>query len=661
MRGGTHPSAPVGGALKDSFGVLFEDSRDLLPAGAAYGGTLLLLPWLPVAAVLCAAAVAAAALGLAWYRSGLARSPIYVVGLWSVLHPLLLASGGLSSPLLPTVGAWLVLGALVGGFHLTIGLGIGAATLLGLADGWHGPIAPDELIEGSLVILSGGFAGWLLERGRRAATEKERVLRSIHDEVARGRKSEEAEAATRVGELNAAVERVREAVDARRVVLWNVDADGIRARPHITRGGKPPASVHLRGDPLLWAWEEAMPLRLDDPPPWAGDATRVCIVPLEPKSHENALLTLDFEPDQPFPSTRVLDEEAAQLRAYLTLQTQQAYNVAAQERLRLLGEVLERLPREIEAEAVASELARSAVQISGASGAVVASWDDGVGRILAVVGDGDFSDGGATFRRLESEMAVAAETTSTIEKVRPRADRHALPLAAPGERWNFEPRSIVVVPLNAPGQGISGVLALWQTHTGPFEREVINFFKRLAPFAALQLRQGRELDYLRTHAERDPLTGLPNRRAFDARLEAESEGYRDGEQSLALLVLDIDHFKATNDRYGHEAGDAVLSAIGELLQTSVRDADLAARYGGEEFVVLLPKTDLAMATEIAERIRLRVEASPVVWNDARIDVRVSIGIAAAPESVDQPDKLFENADAALYEAKETGRNRVVTA
>lgn len=659
MRGDAYPPAPGEFALINHLRTLLEDYRVTIPAVAAYLGALALLPWLTPVAVLCAAGVALAALAFMAHRAGSARSPAIVAGLWPVLHLTLLATGGLGSPLLPIVTAWLILAAAAGGQRLVLIVGALAGIFLLLGDALGETRGAGALIETALVLLTGGFAAWVLDRDRRRALAHEEALRRIHDDIAYGRGGEAAEAAIRVESLAEALERVREAVGARRVVLWDIDVEAARARPRVAQGGDPPGSVHLQADPLRWAWEEAMPLRLETPPSWAGTAARSCIVPLEPRAERSALLTMDFDEDRGFPSSQVIDEAAGHLRAFLALQAQEARTVAIQERFSLLADVLQRLPREVETGAVAAELAHSAIRLGNGTGAAVALWEDGVGRLLAVIGD-DGVPTGAVFGPLESEMAVAAVHGVKIVKLRRRADARTLPLAVPGERWAFEPRSIAVVPLIAPGLETVGVLALWRQDDEPFDDDTVEFLTTLGPFAALQLRQSRAFGDLKVHAERDPLTGLANRRAFEARLARETERARNG-LPLAMLVVDVDHFKAINDRYGHEAGDAVLAALGALLQASVRDADLPARFGGEEFVVLLPGTDLPAAAEIAERIRRRVESSPVDWNDRRIDVRVSIGVSAMPDCVDEPDRLFESADDALYAAKEGGRNQVVIA
>jgi diguanylate cyclase (GGDEF)-like protein len=160
-------------------------------------------------------------------------------------------------------------------------------------------------------------------------------------------------------------------------------------------------------------------------------------------------------------------------------------------------------------------------------------------------------------------------------------------------------------------------------------------------------------------ARRDALTGLPNRLAVEERLRAESlrRSARRG-TACAVLMIDIDFFKPINDTHGHATGDEVLAQVARLLAATVRESDFVARYGGEEFLVLLPETTLAGARTVAEKLRDVVEASP---HPVAGRMTVSIGLAMAEQLTGDLAAVMAQADAALYEAKRTGRNRVVVA
>uniref|UniRef100_A0A7C4LNY0 diguanylate cyclase n=1 Tax=Schlesneria paludicola TaxID=360056 RepID=A0A7C4LNY0_9PLAN len=179
------------------------------------------------------------------------------------------------------------------------------------------------------------------------------------------------------------------------------------------------------------------------------------------------------------------------------------------------------------------------------------------------------------------------------------------------------------------------------------------------------LRRVMSFAVVERQARLDGLTGLANRRTFDAQLNNELEGAGSGVQAeCSLLLLDLDRFKSVNDVYGHQAGDEVLRSTARLLReqaSQVRNTDrlLLARYGGEELAVLLPGIGLNGARRIAENIRQAVESQPVVFNGLTIRVTVSIGVATWPIHAQSAETLVAAADAALYQAKSHGRNRVV--
>jgi two-component system cell cycle response regulator len=159
----------------------------------------------------------------------------------------------------------------------------------------------------------------------------------------------------------------------------------------------------------------------------------------------------------------------------------------------------------------------------------------------------------------------------------------------------------------------------------------------------------------------DALTGLFNRRYMESHLATLVEQAASRGKPLALLVLDIDYFKAINDGHGHDAGDEVLREFSLRIRKSIRNIDLACRYGGEEFVIVMPETDLAVATMVAERIRRRIANEPfaIQQGGRNLEVTISIGIAAIGAPGDTAATILKRADTALYRAKRDGRNRVV--
>lgn len=177
---------------------------------------------------------------------------------------------------------------------------------------------------------------------------------------------------------------------------------------------------------------------------------------------------------------------------------------------------------------------------------------------------------------------------------------------------------------------------------------------RLAEVEALQ-------EQLRAQALRDPLTDMFNRRYLDTFLERELAQARRERSPLAVMILDIDHFKRINDTHGHLAGDQVLRDLADLIRHTVRASDIVCRLGGEEFLVVLPGADLEGAIDLAQRLRTGLEARPTRFEGRPIPCTVSIGVAAYAHEEQGVDALVASADAALYDAKLAGRNLVVAA
>jgi diguanylate cyclase len=164
---------------------------------------------------------------------------------------------------------------------------------------------------------------------------------------------------------------------------------------------------------------------------------------------------------------------------------------------------------------------------------------------------------------------------------------------------------------------------------------------------------------LSEQANRDPLTGLYNRRYLDSTLERELARCKREGQPLSLVLIDLDHFKQINDTYGHQAGDEVLKQLADMLNAQARAADVACRYGGEEFLLLLPDMPQDIALERVEQWRATFAAMTIAFGEFRMQATLSIGIATYPGHGTSPTELIRRADRALYQAKTAGRNRVV--
>ena len=193
-----------------------------------------------------------------------------------------------------------------------------------------------------------------------------------------------------------------------------------------------------------------------------------------------------------------------------------------------------------------------------------------------------------------------------------------------------------------------------------FSHEEEELLQYLAGQAVVSIENAALHETVERQAVTDELTGLANLRAFHSILDLEIERARRFKTPLALVMLDLDHFKQINDEYGHQQGDEVLALVADVLREFSRDIDAPARYGGEELAVVLPQTDSEGATLLAERMREAVERLEVPRVDGlgSLRLKASFGVAALPESAADREGLIAAADAALYRAKRAGRNRV---
>jgi diguanylate cyclase (GGDEF)-like protein len=171
------------------------------------------------------------------------------------------------------------------------------------------------------------------------------------------------------------------------------------------------------------------------------------------------------------------------------------------------------------------------------------------------------------------------------------------------------------------------------------------------------LRAKRFQDMLVQYALMDPLTETANRRSLDNRLEEEWQRGRRHDHPLALVMVDIDHFKSVNDDFGHHVGDVVLRHVADRLKKQCRSSDLVARFGGEEFAIILPHTTWEEAKQFAERCRCAIEAAPVEIDGQQIDITASLGLSDS-EHAESVEQMIRQADDALYDAKDSGRNGV---
>ena len=267
-------------------------------------------------------------------------------------------------------------------------------------------------------------------------------------------------------------------------------------------------------------------------------------------------------------------------------------------------------------------------------------------RVIGVSGRGDR-------RLLDSILPSDSELAQTAVGASDHILMQGDPLGNVVADRRHRPSSVLVLPIPA-GERVVGAVALWlpggQEPTGGIRAEIMEALANAGPRIVTAL----EADRIRGQSEIDPLTGLQNRKGLDAVLARAAAGQGRG----TLVYADLDRFKSLNDTLGHPAGDAALIHFARILTEQIRGGDVAARAGGEEFAVWLPDTALDTGMRIAERIRIKLGTTPWAWQGRNWPLSASFGVAGCPETSASLDGLYAQADAALYVAKRSGRNRV---
>jgi diguanylate cyclase (GGDEF)-like protein len=218
-------------------------------------------------------------------------------------------------------------------------------------------------------------------------------------------------------------------------------------------------------------------------------------------------------------------------------------------------------------------------------------------------------------------------------------------------------RSILAVPMRLGGEVI-GAISTQSYQPNVYNEEDLTLLEMLASYAAIALENSRLFKKIQRLAITDSLTDLYNRRHLFVLGQREFNRARRFNRPLSVIFIDIDHFKEVNDRYGHRAGDQVLTLITRTIQEHIRDIDIMGRYGGEEFLLFIPEVELEETRHIAERIRASVEQALGKSGFSRPPVTISLGVVSLTEEVPTLSALVARADAAMYDAKRSGRNRV---
>jgi diguanylate cyclase (GGDEF)-like protein/PAS domain S-box-containing protein len=395
------------------------------------------------------------------------------------------------------------------------------------------------------------------------------------------------------------------------------------------------------------------------------DVARQIAVPLTVDRDTLGVLSIESTPETPLTPAdlRLVETVAERLSVALVLGREQQ---ALKERARLFGALNEFAQN---AGAMVDEELLVAGLLDGIAAVVPhdASWltllDGNEGRQVIRAVHGDEVDPLAVGRDALSYDGPAARA---IRRRSPVAERHVADRSKRGKSlpWRVTSGSMVAVPL-IHDRAVLGTFVVGRAGSDAafteLEREVLAL---LGAQTALAAANARLLAEVRALAIRDPLTGLFNRRHFDATMEhilARWRRDREDAKPIAAIMFDLDHFGELNNTYGHQAGDAVLREFSGILLTRFRSADLVARYGGEEFVVVLEGSTVADAARIAEEIRRDLEARLVPGPDGQeVRTTVSAGCAQIDPANVTREALIETADIALFAAKRAGRNRVVS-
>jgi diguanylate cyclase (GGDEF)-like protein len=617
-----------------------------------YGGLLHAAGW--GSALLVALVGAVSAVPLVWaLRQRSAR--IAVAAAWPPLHALLLLTGGHTSPLVPLAALWIAgVGRMVPR-AVPGAAGLGLLLLLG-AELWVGV----EIQVGSLLltclVFAGGAAAARFLRPKVLSDAPPPLLDPAAGPVAR---RTEAEALVRVLDL------ARRATDAREVVLWEEARAGetlhLTARVAAEEFSPPPPELTIEGHPFGWALAEQIHVHLERgrrplPTPWAEE---MLIAPLD---GGGGVLTFAYSGVVP-PGAGASAAVAARVLAETRLLTRARSDLREdRNRLRVLANAVQTLPAELDPRRFSELLTEALVDLTGGEGAAVALWDADArsGTLIASLGDPAGLRLGTSICEGESRLALACKHGASLCLAEIPSGTRGVPVLAAGERWLRNPRSLLIYPISV-GESALAAAVVWHSEPhriGPSEHESVEM---LCGVAAPALHTAVLYEKLDRKATTDALTGLPNRGAFEARLASAAAHFQRYGRPFSLIILDVDHFKRFNDSWGHEAGDRVLQHVASILRSSIRQVDFPARLGGEEFVILLPETLAERAIEVAERVRAAIERSAVPWNRHRLSVTASLGIAGCPENSHLPADVLSTADAALYQAKESGRNRVVPA
>ncbi len=456
-------------------------------------------------------------------------------------------------------------------------------------------------------------------------------------------------------------------------VLW-LDADGARLKPAeiVTDAEEIDLGPYPAADGAVGAaLRAARPLALGNlRPDYRGlpyyrgpiPVGSFLAAPVREGDVVRGVLVADRAAPEPFgPRERAILERAAE-RVARTIQNERAFMQLEKAKAEqgCLYAASQRLAGAIREGDVLDAALEAASAIAPFDAAAIALWNEEARQHTIRRTAGDVPDGLAdlTFPDNQGLAAMALRTKHYLPYRGEFDDRGQVVWAAKGELRGMG--SLLVLPL-VTAEAAIGTLALAARRRGAFRDDVRPLLQVLANQVATSLLNARMVRRLAEAATTDALTGLANRRTFEAEIERRIRSAERFRKPLSLILCDLDHFKRINDTHGHPAGDDVLRGFADVLRECKRDPDLVARWGGEEFAVLCEETDAAGARLLAERIRGEMQACIFRTGAGEFHATCSLGIATFPTHARNREELLRRADQALYAAKESGRNTTVAA
>lgn len=355
---------------------------------------------------------------------------------------------------------------------------------------------------------------------------------------------------------------------------------------------------------------------------------------------------------------QVLQKQSLEIERQAAIDTLQRRNTD----LALLHDASRILNSTLDLSQVIEKLLRSATEIVNAESGVIWFWEsDKKNRLVckALLHNSDFSEPEGIYL-LASEGIAGWVAENKMSEVINNFEKDPRFLPSISSATGIKPRNLIFVPILTRNVTL-GILGVINKHQIDFDENDLFLVEMLASTAATAIENARLFTDVQRLSITDGLTELFSRRHFFTVAEQEFQRSVRYQHEFAMIMLDIDHFKDVNDKYGHPVGDMVLKTLATDLGKSLRQMDIVSRYGGEEFVALLPETDHATAEKIAERLRETVEGHVYKTEMGEFSITISLGVASYSKEIQNIDALLALVDNALYEAKAKGRNKVVSA